>query len=189
MASAGTAQLACAPDLRSDHPFDGELDRGPRFAVVASASGVREATVDASSSTGLVYLDLDRDVELGVGDALATSAWELAFRRFEIVMNGGSSNPTGAVRAAVLSGTTFEAVGPEVAAVARFEADGAEPFFNSAEGGWYVYDFGAHRLRARGDLLYLVRTGEGATLKLRLLDYYSAEGTPAIIRFDYARLP
>jgi hypothetical protein len=189
LALIATVLAGCAPDLRVDHPFDGEVSDGPLFAVRVedSAGAVRHATVDATSKGSQVYVDLDSDRELKVAEAFRSNAWDLAFRRFEISMNGGAGNPAGRVRVLVLRGIPFEEV--RTAPPGEFQQDGTDRVFSAAQGGWYVYDLSVHRVVARSDLVYVVETSEGVYFKVRLLDYYSPQGTPAFITMDYASLP
>src|SRR5262249_33252989 len=82
-------QGACAPDLREEFPFDGELPPGQRVRHEEQTDGALLTRVDASAKEALVYLDLDTRAELDAGTALETQAWDLAFQRFKIVSNGG----------------------------------------------------------------------------------------------------
>lgn len=177
--------LACAPDLRDDHPFDGQVNSGPLVSVEAQGDGVLLATVDASNKGSQVFMDLDSGTEMKAEEAFSTNGWDLAFKRFEISMNGGAGNPTGIVRVAVV-GDAFESL--TRAPADGYLQDGADAVFASVEGGWYLYDLGAHKLVAREGLVYVVQTSQKASLKLQMRGYYGDDGTPAIIRFLYAPL-
>ena len=131
-----------------------------------------------------MYLDLDEGREMKGDEAFSTNDWDLAFKRMDISMNGGAGNPAGLVRAQVLTQSPFE--GLTNAPADGYAQDGAERIFNSVEGGWYLYDLGAHKLVVRDALLYVVQTSDGAYLKLQMQGYYDDNGTPAIIRFRYA---
>lgn len=187
---------ACAPDLRCDFPFDGDRgcagqDAGPEGPKISlhfdSDAGVRDVVVDATSKTARVYLDLDADAEQSVDQALATNAWDLAFRRDNVASNGGSAtdNP-GSVAIAVLKDVGFD--GLTQAPAAGYRQDGAQTVLNEVEGGWYVYDLSVHRLTARADLTYVVRTGAGAYFKLKFSSYYDEAGSPARISLRYQRI-
>lgn len=54
---------------------------------------VRTATIDASSETAWVYYDLANGTVVDLTDdaAASSTAWQIAFRRYEIKLNGGSS--------------------------------------------------------------------------------------------------
>jgi hypothetical protein len=178
--------FACAPDLRVDHPFDGQVNNGPLVTVTTDADGLRHATVDASDKGSQVYMDLDQGREMKGDEAFSTNDWDLSFKRMDISMNGGGGNPTGLVRAQVLTQVPFDSL--LQAPADGYTQDGAERVFNSVEGGWYVYDLGVHRLVAREGLVYVVQSSDGAYFKLQMQKYYGDSGTPAILQFQYASL-
>lgn len=182
------ALAGCAPSLLDDYPFDGQAggSDGPKLTVVVDASGVRSALVDATSQGSQVFVDLDNDVELKADEAFATNAWDLAFQRYKISANGGPSSPQGVVKVAVLKGVAFEAL--TTAPETGWQQDGADPVINTAEGGWYTYDLGVHRLVTRPDLLYVIETSERHFLKLAMGSYYDPAGTPARLSFRYAQV-
>lgn len=178
--------IACAPDLRVDHPFDGTVNDGPLVQVTVGDDGVRAATVDASNKGSQVYMDLDDGREMKGDEAFSTNDWDLSFKRMDISMNGGGGNPTGLVRAQVLAQGNFDTL--TRAPADGYAQDGAERIFNSVEGGWYVYDLSVHRLVAREGLVYVVQSSDGTYFKLQMQGYYGEAGTPAIITFRYAPL-
>lgn len=54
-----------------------------------------QLTIDASSNTAYQYFSFATDTLVAVGDPLTSSAWDLAFRRFEVRLNGGLAGPKG----------------------------------------------------------------------------------------------
>ncbi len=187
---------ACAPRLDVDHPFDGsgkcldpatkqEVDCAlvPLVSVTIDANGVRNMIVDATNKESKVYVDLDSDREMKTDEAFSTNGWDLAFKRFEITMNGGSGNPTGVVEVAVLEGQSFESL--TQAPAQGFVQDGANAVFAEVNGGWYYYDLNTHKLTTK-DELYVVKSSSGAFYKLKMGSYYDAAGTPARLSLSYA---
>lgn len=177
---------ACAPDLRADHPFDGQTSDGPLVVAEVLEGGGHKLFVDATSKGAQVYVDLDEAKELKADDAFATNAWDLWFKRFEVGMNGGDSSPGGPVRVAVLKDVDYAAL--SVAPAEGYLQDTADRVFAAVEGGWYYYDLGVHRLVPRAELTYVVQSTTGAYFKLRMLEYYDASGTPASLTLEYAPL-
>ncbi|HSP79805.1 MAG TPA: HmuY family protein [Myxococcaceae bacterium] len=182
----GLCMTGCAPDLRDDYPFDGQVSDGPLVQVTPQEDGSQHALVDATHKSARVYFDIDEGRELKAEEAFATNAWDLSFQRYEVVMNGGSGNPTGTVQVAVLRDTAWESL--TEAPSEGYRQDGAEPVFNGVEGGWYFYDLTRHRLVPRDELLYVVRSSEGRFFKLKMLSYYDDAGTPARLSFRYQLL-
>lgn len=177
------AAAACAPDLRLDHPFDGQVSSG-QLVRVEQDGEVRTAHIDATDKGSQVFLDLDLGKEMKADEAFSTNDWDLAFKRYEISMNGGAGNPTGVVRAAVLKDVSFESLTQALAT--GYQQDGATSVFNGVEGGWYFYDLGKHQLVTRADLLYVVQSSDGTYFKLQMLGYYDDKGTPASLTLRYA---
>lgn len=182
----GVSLAGCAPDLRDDHPFDGNGSSGPLVSASDLGNGVTRLDIDATSKTTKVYVDLDENREMKPAEAFDTNGWDLAAKRFEIWVNGGSTNPAGAVRVAVLKDQDFDAL--MKAPADGYTQDGAATVFAGVEGGWYYYDLGVHRLITREDLMYVVQTSTGAYKKLKMLSYYDSAGTPGVLSMKVAPL-
>lgn len=182
----GGSLAACAPDLRTDHPFDGNTSTGPLVSASDLGNGVTRLDIDATDKAAKVYVDLDENREMKPAEAFDTNAWDLSAKRFEIFMNGGSSNPSGAVRVAVLKDQDFDAL--TKAPADGYLQDGAAAVFADVEGGWYYYDLGVHRLITREDLMYVVQTSSGDYKKLKMLSYYDSAGTPGALSLKVAPL-
>ena len=181
------AGLACAPDLRVDHPFDGAggLDAGPLVSASVLDGGLTVLHVDATSKTDRTYVDLDQGREMKLEEALASNGWDLAFQRVTIWSNGGATNPAGVVLVAAVKGD-FEAL--TRAPAAGFLADGLTPVLNDAQGGWYTYTLSSHGVNPTPGLLYVVKSSAGAYFKLQVLEYYDSAGTAAVYTLQYAPL-
>jgi HmuY protein len=178
--------VACAPDLRSEYPFDGAATTGKLLTVAMESENVRRALVDASNKAAFVFVDLDGDTELKTDEALSGNGWELSFQRFKISMNGGAQNTNGKVSVALLTDTDFDAL--QQAPASGYQQDGADTVFNAVSGGWYAYDLGKHRLEAQPKRVYVVASSEGRYFKVQWLSYYDDAGSPAQISFRYAPL-
>lgn len=166
----------CAPDLRESHPFDGASSSGPMVEASDMGDGITRLDIDATSKTAKVYVDLDEGREMKPPEAFDSNGWDISAQRFEIFINGGSTNPAGKVRVAVLDGQDFGAL--VKAPADGYLQDGATAVFADVKGGWYSYDLSVHRLVTRKGLVYVLQTSEGAYRKLQMLDYYDAAGTP-----------
>jgi HmuY protein len=178
--------LACAPDLRVDHPFDGQTTTGPLVKAEVLEGGTKKLFIDATNKMSQVYVDLDEGREMKPDEAFSSNGWDLAFKRFDISLNSGASNPVGTVEMIVLKGVDFDAL--SVAPGAGFSVDTPERLFNSVEGGWYFYDIGVHQLTTRSELVYVIKTSSGGYVKFKMLSYYDVSGTPASISAEYASI-
>jgi hypothetical protein len=186
LVAASAAALACAPDLRVDHPFDGvgSVDGGPLVSAQTLDGGVTEVKLNASSKTAWTYLDLDHGREMKLDEALASNGWELKFRRVEVSSNGGSTNPAGQVSVAVVNGTSFAAL--TRAPASGFLQDGLVSVFNPANDEWYNYDLFGHGVTPRVGRLYVVKSSDAAYFKLEFLGYYDTAGTSGVFTLQYA---
>lgn len=176
----------CANDLRVDHPFDGNVSSGPLVTTQVLMGDVLLMNVDATNKNSQVYVDLDEGREMKVDEAFSTNGWDLAFKRYVISMNGGSGNPSGVVRVAVLQNQDFDAL--TQAPATGYLQDAADPVFNSVDGGWYFYDLGKHQLVTVDSLMYVVQSSAGKYFKLKMISYYDSAGTPASLSLKYAPL-
>lgn len=175
----------CAPDLRVDHPFDGETTTGPLVVATDLEGGGKRLLIDATNKQSQVYVDLDEARELKPDEAFASNGWDLAFRRFDVFVNSGASGPTGTAEVALIVGADWD--GYTQAPASGFQQDTPGRVFNAPEAeAWYYYDLGVHRLITRADRFYVIKTTAGAYVKLRMLDYYDANGTPASMSLEYA---
>lgn len=182
----GLGGAGCAPDLRTDYPFDGQASNGNLVEVTDQEDGSRVALIDATSKTATVYFDLDEGREMKVDEAFDTNGWDLSFQRYLITMNGGGGNPEGQVRVAVLRNVGWDAL--TEAPAEGYQQDASEPVFSGVAGGWYSYDIGQHKLVTRDELLYVVRSSNGSFFKLQMLSYYDSAGTPAHLSLRYQPL-
>jgi hypothetical protein len=139
-----------------------------------NADGSFTTSIDATSMTEWIGFDFASRAEAAVGD--------LAFKRFEVELDGGVSG-TGGVEIAALPGADFATV--TRAPAAGYTSDTAEALAFSAGDGWYAYDPATHVLSARA-IVYVVRSSEGAYFKLAFASYYDAAGTPGHPSFRWA---
>lgn len=138
-------------------------------------------TLDARHSTHWAYFSFAR------GKALVTPGpreWDLAARRFSLVVNGGPRFAgEGGARALGdipldtlrdLPDTDYEPTAGSLADSPR------HPVLED----WYRYGFVSHLLRPR-PITYGIRTADGRYAALRILSYYCAEAEPGCVTFEY----
>lgn len=193
--SAVAINLGCAPDLRSEFPFDGELPDGVYLTHEDREDGTTLTRVDASERESWVYFDMDERKQLTAEEAIAPGAsWDVAFQRFKVISNSGVSG-SGSVEVAVLEGESLDALTVAPATGYLVDApdanDDADQDIDSpflVQGAWYAYDLIKHRLVAR-PMLYVVRSTAGRYWAMRFLGYYDQAGTAAHPSFEWKELP
>lgn len=136
-------------------------------------------TVDASSTDEWTFFDFSRGSVVPDPGYLD---WDLAFRRFHIISNGGPGffGSGGIVR---LENADFDAV--EVLPDAGYmQTTARRDSTNAAIARWYAYSWTSHLLNPL-PAVYGVRTADGRYAKLELLGYYCPGAQPGCLAFRY----
>ncbi|MFW6078566.1 MAG: HmuY family protein [Gemmatimonadota bacterium] len=146
---------------------------GPRLA------GPATYTVDASGPDRWRYFDFSRGATV---DPAGPLDWDLAFRRFHIIANGGDGF-AGAGGIADLGELRFDSVLTVPDAGYRPNVVGTDTV-NPAIRDWYDYGFTSHLLTPR-PRVYAVRTADGRYAKLELVSYYCPDARAGCITIRY----
>ncbi len=187
----------CTPDEvipRCELPYDqrdidlvspGAVTVTPLPADPSTFNAQVDATAGGSTMFGknsFVYLDLinGKKVDLTDVQAVASGDWDIAFKRWQIKLNGGTSGP-GKVGAERLAGKTLAEV--TTAPAGSYPSDG---YFDDMCGvllddigglktllsDWYDYESGTMRLAPRKEVIVLTRRDGKGHIKLQLTSYY-----------------
>lgn len=150
----------------------------PRPAGDSLVGPVR-VTVDASDPDRWVYFDFSSGAPVGAPDPLG---WDLAFRRFNVMVNGGAGFP-GQGGAQALDAAAVDSVGVLPASGYR-QAVSPRDSANPALDRWYDYGFTSHLLTPR-PTVYALRTADGRYAAIRFLSYYCPGAAPGCMTFEY----
>ena len=150
----------------------------PTPAEVGTEQDARTVTVDASDPEVWRFFDFSRG---SVVETPGGEEWDIAFRRFQIIANGGRSME-GQAGAASLEDITFESVlsVPETGYVMAERNDSV----NAVLEDWYNYSFTSHLLEPK-PIVYAIRTADGRYAKLEMLGYYCVGALPGCTTFRY----
>lgn len=109
--------------------------------------------------------------------------WDLAFKRYQVIANGGPGYPgNGAIRD--LGAVSFDTV--RVLPEAGYEQNVSRPDpANSAIARWYTYGFFSHVLTPKPHV-WAVRTADGRYAKIEIVNYYCPGARPGCFTFRYA---
>lgn len=169
-------------------PTAGAVIQSDHIKTVRGADGSFSSEVNATDMASWVYFSLRDNGEVTPDAPEQSPAWDLAFQRSNVKLNGGVSG-SGNVSVSVASGS-FESVSAPPSsgylADAADDLDGSPDYAFSAGDGWYSYDPASHRLTAR-DTVFVVKT-ESRYFKLQFSSYYDAAGTPGVPQFRWAPL-
>jgi hypothetical protein len=179
VAIAAVAGLLVALTLqRPALPTYAPTTAGPRAAGDVLTGPVLY-TVDATSTEHWRYFSF----RLGsvVEDADPTQ-WDLAFRRFQIIANGGRGF-RGRGGILDLGAVPFDSV-RRLASTGYQENEGSPDPTNRAIAGWYRYGYFSHALLPKPNV-WAVRTADGRYAKLEILGYYCPGARPGCVTFRY----
>ncbi len=151
----------------------------PPREVGDSLVGPRVYTVDARDEREWRWFDFSR----GAVVESAAGGWDLAFRRHDILVNGGEgfSGEGGAI---ALDGVSFDALSEAPEAGYAGSAAGRDSS-NTVFEDWYDYGFTSHLLEPK-PAVYAIRTADGRYAKLQILSYYCPEAVSGCVTFRYA---
>lgn len=179
----------------------------PGRAEFTAESASTRVKLDASDEDAWVYLDLVNATQVvPANPANDPAGWDLAWKRTDIQLNGGTSG-SGDVAVHDMLRDDWDAR-IAVPADAEWHTDGAEGYAMLTEPpretggdctlgvdgdyGWHYYSGfcdngdGTHHITPR-DVVYLLRAHDGSTWKLRVVSYYDAgSGEAAFPVFEYA---
>ena len=188
-----TLLVGCAPDLRdrlTRDDGDGEVETVQEGVLDTGADLTipQEVTVDSTSETDWHLYDFERQ---GLVDE--DLPWDIRLQRYRIYLNGGV-NGDGGVEGVVLDGVAFDDVteadvppaGDPAWRTDDPDADGDgedETLFID----WFDYNSSTHILTPKLRTT-LLRTVEGAVVKVEIVDYYDDVGTSGYLSFRWAEL-
>jgi hypothetical protein len=136
-------------------------------------------TVDATSPERWRHFSF----RLGsVVDDADPAQWDLAFRRFQIIANGGRGF-RGRGGIIDLGPVAFASV-RDVTTTGYQENEGSPDPTNRAIAGWYRYGFFSHALVPKPHV-WGVRTADGRYAKIEILSYYCPGPQPGCVTFRY----
>jgi hypothetical protein len=141
--------------------------------------GPRVYTVDATDADAWRYFSF----RLGsVIDNAGAGEWDLAFRRYQILANGG---PKYAGRGGIVDLGTVAFEDVHAVPESGYQANESNPDpRNPAIASWYRYGFFSHVLSPKPHV-WAVRTADGRYAKIELLSYYCARAEPGCLTFRY----
>ncbi len=155
---------------------------GHAFGVAGQPPGTVQYTIDARSRQAWAYFNFSQ------GAAVSTSQdsldWDLAFRRTDILTNGGETNPSSLGGAVDLGEVPLEEARPPADGFVGDATDDERGLENPALHKWYSYNWTSHTVSSKNHS-YAVRTATGEVVLLTFASYYCDDGSPGCITFQY----
>jgi HmuY protein len=147
--------------------------------VGASRVGPVLYTVDATSPEQWRYFSFRQGSVL---DNAGAREWDLAFRRYQVIVNGGPRF-AGHAGALDLGRVAFAEVTSAPEAGYQATEGDAEPR-HPALAGWYSYSYFSHVLTPK-PRVWAVRSADGRYAKLEFVSYYCPNLEPGCVTFRY----
>jgi hypothetical protein len=146
---------------------------------IARRVSVEQAMIDASDASTFVYFDFDKGTEVEVQDPSSDRSWDLGLSRLHLQTNSGASGP-GMGGAALASSASLDSISTARGAQVTTDSvlpdtDGGDYTGNAALASWY--QFSTTTGTTAKDAAYLVRTGEGGWVKLKIRGYEAGRYT------------
>jgi hypothetical protein len=183
--------IGCADDIEpaDDDPADDDpADDDPaRVATERNDDGSYTTRIDATSMTAWTLADLETGVEVA-----EDAPWDLSTQRFELRLNGGVGGDGGVEVVRLADVALDDVVEVPTDGWITDQPDGDDegdvPDYAFAQGGgWYAYDAATHVLTPL-PVVWVLRTVEGAVVKLAIEDYYDDAGTAGHFTLRWAPL-
>ncbi len=156
--------------------------RGQAAGSVGQPSGVVQYTVDARSRRDWVYFSFEQGAVIAASrDA---TDWDLAFRRTDILTNGGETNPRGDGGAIDLGKIPPTGAAVPLDGYASDVAHEDRGLENPALHNWYRYNWTTHIITSK-EHAYALRTAAGEVVLLTFVSYYCDDGSPGCVTFRF----
>jgi len=155
---------------------------GEASDIGSQQTTVLQYTIDARSREDWVYFSFEEGVAISTSQEALD--WGLAFRRNDLLTNGGESNPLGmggAVDLGELPLAEAEAPSDGFLTDATDEERGLE---NPALHKWYNYNWTTHIISSKNHT-YALRTPSGDVALLTFVSYYCEDGSSGCLTFQY----
>ena len=155
---------------------------GQALVVAGQPPDIVQYTIDARSRKEWVYFDFSS------GTVVSTSRdsldWDLAFKRTDILTNGGDTNPAGAGGAVDLGEIPLSEAVPPADGYLADATDDENGVENPALHKWYSYNWTTHIVNSKGHI-FAVRTTTGEVVLLKFASYYCDDGSSGCVTFRF----
>jgi hypothetical protein len=175
----GTIGLVVATSVNRPEAPVFVLSRLDAREVPTGFTGPDTVTIDARGGGRWTRFDLGRGSVAGPGEP-----WDLAVKRYRLVVNGGDGFVgTAAVRR--IDATLAEVTEAPVEGYEPSRVTGGGDTVNSALDGWYAYSWFSHLLEPE-PATFVLRTHDGKYAKFAVLGYYCPGPEPGCMTIEYA---
>jgi hypothetical protein len=155
---------------------------GQALVVAGQPPDIVQYTIDARSRKDWVYFNFVRGTTVSTSQGALD--WDLAFKRTDILTNGGDTNAAGAGGAVDLGEIPLSEAVPPADGYLADATDDERGLENPALHKWYSYNWTTHIVNSKGHT-FAVRTLTGEVLLLKFASYYCDDGSSGCVTFQY----
>jgi HmuY protein len=155
---------------------------GQAAGVLEAPPNVLQYTIDARSREDWVYFDFSSGTV--VQTARGSLDWDLAFRRTDLLTNGGETNPAGEGGAVDLGEVQLDSAGVPAEGYTADTAHEDRGLENPALHSWYSYNWTTHIVKSKTHT-YAVRGASRDNALITFLSYYCDDGSSGCVTFQY----
>ena len=171
----------CAKSLNDDIDTDTETDTGPKVTIDGDF-----VNIDSSNANYYIYVAMMDASEVVPENPDDSAEWDLAFKRYTILHNGGISG-TGGMEILKISDMNWDDVteAPDGEYITDTDDQDGDGKPDIALNDWYDYNGDTHVLTPH-DVFYAIRATDGSYYKFRVHDYYDEAGTSGHMKVEWA---
>jgi len=155
---------------------------GQALQATGEPPDIAQYTIDARSREDWVYFSFP------LGTTVSTSQenldWDLAFRRTDILTNGGETNLQGQAGAVDLDRVPLDEAATPSGGFLQDVTTEDRGLENPALHSWYNYDWTSHIITSKNHT-YALRISTGEVVLLTFVSYYCDDGSSACVTFRY----
>jgi hypothetical protein len=155
---------------------------GRAIRAADQTPAVLQFTIDARRRSDWAYFDFSSDAKTEA--SLDSLDWDIAFKRTDVITNGGETNPAGFGAAVDLGVVPLQEADVAGAGFLTDVVDEERGLESPALHSWYSYNWITHVVSSHGHT-YGVRTATGELALIILLSYYCDDGSAGCITFQY----
>ena len=166
-----------AMNYMADNIADFESVALPPKKLVKRASLYPVIKVDATSRNTWTLVDFSAGKSFNIESpeinkkALRQINWDLGFQRTKIISNSGATNPEGRTQVINLGKVDFGKVRHVPATGYAIDKVTWGNITNKAISAWYNYRTRTHNVESN-KFVYVLKTDQGGTAKIRIINYY-----------------
>ncbi|MCA9484881.1 MAG: hypothetical protein KC553_14215 [Nitrospina sp.] len=143
----------------------------------------RFALINATSEENWTYFDFSRGKQVDIFDS-SSREWDLAFRRGNVMTNGGATNKFGKGGVLDLGEVDFDSIDQVPNRPFIPDTSTRTETKNEALAQWYKYNYITHKLTPRKNV-YIIRSADGKYAKVQFLGFYCANKEPGCVQIRY----